>query len=695
MGVSPQGLEGDAVKFTKDFPATPIGLELELLHDPSAALTLKEVQHSTAFVKSRSEVPNLGLSKSAHWARFTVFNADPAAEMMLLVDFPEIEELDVYLEQQSGIIPIFSGGQSRPTNFGVQRSPNFQFDLPVPFGGVGTVYLRMKGGKQLQLPVFVTTRAATIKSDMDRNIFIGGYIGIMVVMILYNLFIYLSIREKSYAIYVVYIAFVMITQLSFAGWVGYYIIPEWTWGKEHASLAFTVFTAILSIAFMRSFIQVRERSRPIVNAIAGLMLVCVLLDMLGMRILAYGIVQALSFFLAIYLLSLSVIYTRRRIRSALFFLISWSVFLTGIMIFVAKDWGLVPYNDLTKYMMSIGSSIEVVLLSFGLADRINVLRKEKDRSQAEALRTAQEKATLIREQNTVLELKVAERTHALQESNDHLKQTQSQLVSAEKMASLGQLTAGIAHEINNPINYISSSIPPLKRDLGELREVLEAYREASKGQSAMAPVHALEQRIGVEETVREVEEILAALENGASRTSEIVRGLRTFSRLDEDDLKEADINEALRSTVVVLGPQFRDAVSVVYDLQELPRVECYPGKLNQLFMNLLNNAAHAVKMRHGKVGGSVHIATKLLEEHVQVVIQDNGVGMDQAVQARLFEPFFTTKDVGEGTGLGLSIAKGIIDKHHGQVTVESEPGIGTIFTVTLPTAQTRQFAKSA
>jgi len=385
----------------------------------------------------------------------------------------------------------------------------------------------------------------------------------------------------------------------------------------------------------------------------------------------------------------------KRHRPAKYFLAAWAVFVTGIIVFVAKDWGLLPYNDLTKYMMTIGSSIEVVLLSFGLADRINELRREKDRSQADALRTAREKEQFIREQNTVLEQRVMERTHALQESNDHLKLTQGQLVSAEKMASLGQLTAGIAHEINNPINFISSSIPPLKRDLNDLREVLDAYRQAGKELPSMAAAHALEERIGLEDTIREVEDILGAMEHGTTRTSEIVRGLRTFSRLDEDDLKEADINECLRSTVVVLGPQFRNGIQVEYDLREMPPVECFPGKLNQLFMNLLNNAAHAVKMRHGNTGGIVRVATRLEDGEVEVIIADNGIGMEESVKARLFEPFFTTKDVGEGTGLGLSIAQGIIEKHHGRIRVESQPGIGTTFIISFPATMAGALAKRA
>ncbi|MFZ1618317.1 MAG: HAMP domain-containing sensor histidine kinase, partial [Flavobacteriales bacterium] len=196
-------------------------------------------------------------------------------------------------------------------------------------------------------------------------------------------------------------------------------------------------------------------------------------------------------------------------------------------------------------------------------------------------------------------------------------------------------------------------------------------------------------------TVKEVEDILSSMESGAARTSEIVRGLRTFSRLDEYDLKTADVNEGIRSTLVVLAPQVRDTVSIDLDLQQLPPVECYPGKLNQVFMNLLNNAVFAVKQRHGTAGGKVRVASYIFEDNVIFEVQDNGTGMDEATQQRLFEPFFTTKDVGEGTGLGLSIVLTIIEDHQGKITVQSKPGEGTTFTITIPLEQTERYAKRA
>ena len=366
-------------------------------------------------------------------------------------------------------------------------------------------------------------------------------------------------------------------------------------------------------------------------------------------------------------------------------------FLASVVVYIFRDLGILPWNDLTTYSIPLGSAIEGVLLSFGLADRINILRREKERSQAEALTALQENDRLVREQNALLEDKVKQRTAALQASNEDLKRTQAQLVSAEKMASLGQLTAGIAHEINNPINFITSNIAPLRRNIGEIVDVMEAYRRVSPEQAAeqLSALKAQEQKLGIQESIEELSDIINSIAEGSSRTAEIVRGLRNFSRLDEGDLKDADLNEGLRSTLTVLSPQFKDKVDFILELGDLPKVECFPGKVNQVFMNVLTNAAQATLERMEGRSREVKVTTRQNEESVEIIIHDTGVGMTPEVQQRIFDPFFTTKAVGEGTGLGLAIVFGIIEDHHGQIAVESEPGVGTTFRITLPIRQHR------
>ena len=484
--------------------------------------------------------------------------------------------------------------------------------------------------------------------------------------------------------------------MAFFGMLSYTIFHELPWLSSHSSLYLTVFTALAAGEFMMAFIHVKEkfpRSIRVKQALYLFMFVGLALDLAGRSLLAYQLLQVGALSFALFQLVVTMRIAALGFRPARYFLVAWMAFLIGIIVFILKDVGVLPFNDGTRFAMTIGSAVEVVLLSFGLADKINVLRRDKEQSQEEALALAKENERIILGQNVLLEGKVQERTRALQESTDHLKQTQSQLVNAEKMASLGQLTAGIAHEINNPLNFISSNIQPLKRDLFELKQVLDAYRDARTSGNGMDEVAKLEEEIGVDFTVQEVQEILLSMESGAARTSEIVRGLRTFSRLDESDLKIADVNEGIRSTLVVLGPQLRDSMKVELNLQSMPPLECYPGKLNQVFMNILNNAIFAANERHGATGGKVVVSSQLEGRMATITISDNGVGMDEVTKKRLFEPFYTTKDVGVGTGLGLSIAMSIMEDHQGTINVDSTPGQGTTFTLTLPTRQ--QHAKRA
>ena len=680
-------------------PDVLVGDQLRLFEDSAADLTIHEVVRlQDQFKPGGKDIPNFGVSRSAFWARFKVFNTSTGPGMNIWVDHSDIEELDIYYSTGSGMIHLVHSGQLRPKGTPQQASPDFQYSLPIPYGTSATVYLRVKSLKQLQLPIRLLSRSESEVKSLNRAIFIGGYIGIMAVMVFYNLFIFLSIRERNYIYYIAYLISVCLTQLSFIGYAAFYLWPNQLWLIRHSNVLLTVVTIFFSTEFVQRFLNVPDFMRsfiPVKRFVYGLCATSVLVAISGHDELGYMAVQVISFAMAMYILHVAIRIAWRGHRPARFYLTAWIIFLAGIVVFVAKDWGLLPYNDLTKYMMTIGSAFEVVLLSFGLADKINILRRDKEQSQLEALGFAKENERIILEQNLVLDTKVRERTFALQESNDHLKRTQTQLVNAEKMASLGQLTAGIAHEINNPINFISSNIPPLKRDLGDLKVVLEAYQEAARNNPGFEHVRELERRIDMPVTVSEVQEIMNCIEQGASRTSEIVRGLRTFSRLDEDDLKQADLNEGLRSTTVVLAPQFRDAVKITFNLGALPEVECHPGKLNQAFMNLLNNAAHAVKKRHGQYGGEIWIGTEACGSEVKITISDNGIGMDEKVQQRLFEPFFTTKDVGEGTGLGLSITQGIIEKHHGRLELESAVGVGSTFTISLPVSQPAMVEKRA
>jgi len=273
----------------------------------------------------------------------------------------------------------------------------------------------------------------------------------------------------------------------------------------------------------------------------------------------------------------------------------------------------------------------------------------------------------------------------LKEAYEELQATHSQLVLSEKMASLGQLTAGIAHEINNPINFVYAGINALDRNIEHNLKLTSLYTEVhdSKDEALWKEIDSLNKRIDHQELTDDIRSLVGDIREGATRTAEIVKGLRNFSRLDEAERKLADIHEGINSTLILLRSQMGGRINLITNFDEtVPSIYCYPGQLNQVFMNLLSNSIQAIEGE-----GAIEITTVNKVDYLELILADTGGGIPDSVQEKIFDPFFTTKDVGEGTGLGLSISYGIIEKHEGSIKVESKVGEGTKFIINLPIAQ--------
>jgi signal transduction histidine kinase len=285
--------------------------------------------------------------------------------------------------------------------------------------------------------------------------------------------------------------------------------------------------------------------------------------------------------------------------------------------------------------------------------------------------------------------RIIELERTLEAQNRALREAQAALVQSEKLASLGQLAAGIAHEINNPISYVANNLAVIRRDVPAALEVLDRYRAADERLRGMDP-----------ELVAEVERLAEVIDlpyirdslprlferslDGLKRVRDIVRNLQDFARLDEADFKEADLNADLLATLEILGHEIRkNAIQTRTRFAALPPVLCHPGKINQVFLNVLLNAIQA-----SEPGGIIEVRTRVDEPPpeggVVVEIQDNGCGIKPEHRPHIFDPFFTTKPVGQGTGLGLSVGYGIIRDHGGSIEVESEVGRSTLFRIRLP-----------
>ena len=294
----------------------------------------------------------------------------------------------------------------------------------------------------------------------------------------------------------------------------------------------------------------------------------------------------------------------------------------------------------------------------------------------------------IEEYSKNLETRVKERTEELEQANFDLKSAQAQLLQTEKLSSLGQLAAGVAHEINNPIGFISSNL----RMLGEYVEglmgiveksgaVVEAIKQKDHAsfKARLAEMEETKKKVGLDFIKKDIEKLISESKDGAFRVYKIVRDLRDFSRADDAERKFFDIHRALDSTLNIAWNELKYKAEVVKDYGEIPDVECLPTQLNQVFMNLFVNASQAIEDK-----GTITIKTYCGNDRVFVEVSDTGLGIEEDKISKIFDPFFTTKEPGKGTGLGLSIAYNIIKKHNGKIDVVSRVGEGTTFIVELP-----------
>jgi signal transduction histidine kinase len=305
-------------------------------------------------------------------------------------------------------------------------------------------------------------------------------------------------------------------------------------------------------------------------------------------------------------------------------------------------------------------------------------------------RSLEARESELQELNRNLENMVRQRTQELESSHDALKKayldlqnTQEQLVQTEKMASLGQLVAGIAHEIKNPLNFIYGNTSFLADYTRKLEALLDAYdRLPSLTPEDRARMAGMKESFNYDFIREDLPTLINNFTEGAGRINNIVSDLRTFSRMDSYTMSEIDVHASIEISLNLLRNEYKDRVEIHREYGDIPKVQGYSGKLSQVFMNLLSNAFHAIGER-----GDVWIRTRATDSVVEVEFRDNGRGIPRENLKRIFEPFFTTKEVGQGTGLGLSISYGIIEQHHGRIFVANAPGGGSIFTVRLPILQ--------
>lgn len=672
---------------------TDIRFSVEILTDSIGTLSFSDIISSNQFVKAKQAVLNLDITPYVHWLKFQLKNETETEDLLLEVNNSTLDIVELYYISEDGKATILKSGEVQKISERKYNDQNFIFNIKIPNGSMQAFFLKVKSGDPSIIPISVGTTQIIFESQIIRELIFGIYSGIIIVMFLYNLFIYFSVRDNNYLYYIAYLFFVGITQLILQGYTYKYLWPNSPWFANQSIILFGSSSGIAGALFIRHFLLVKKYAPLLnkgLNIIIIIYLVAIPLRALGYDSLSYKIVNALAGIITVYSTIIAVIIVKKKFRPAKFFLLAWSIFIIGVIIFVLANLGILPYNNFTSNIMPLGSAIEIILLSFALADRINILKKEKEESQAQVLETLQENSRIINEQNILLESKVKERTSELETTNKNLKETQSQLVNAEKMASLGQLTAGIAHEINNPINFVISNIKPLKSDVEDVFSLLEKYndiKDAENIHEKLKEINDFKEKNDTAYLFTEINQLLKGIDEGAIRTVEIVKGLKKFAHIDETGFKSTNLIEGLDSTLIILNSSIKSGkIKVIkeYD-SKFPKINCLGGQINQVFMNIINNAIQAMaEINDPQKENVLTIRTTTKDNNAIIGIKDNGPGISDKIKNKIFDPFFTTKAVGSGTGLGLSISYTIIKDHKGEITIESEVGKGTEFIISLP-----------
>ncbi|MBD1898798.1 ATP-binding protein [Trichocoleus sp. DQ-A3] len=346
----------------------------------------------------------------------------------------------------------------------------------------------------------------------------------------------------------------------------------------------------------------------------------------------------------------------------------------------------ISFNTLIQRVANYTQELEFArqTLERRVAERTEELEGKNE--QLEAVRAH------LQELNAELVSQAGELSHTLHD----LRQTQARLIQTEKMSSLGQMVAGVAHEINNPVNFIYGNLSHVSEYTQDLLALVDLYQQHYP--NSAPEIQAQIQAFDLEFVADDLPKILSSMKMGTERIRQIVLSLRNFSRLDEADMKPVDIHEGIDSTLLILNHRLKRGIEVTKQYGELPLVECYPAQLNQVFMNILSNGIDALLEQSQQTSPQILIQTEIETENpgfVRVRIRDNGLGIPPDIQNKLFDPFFTTKPAGKGTGLGLAICAQIMEKHQGKIEVNSQPGKGTEFALVLPSKHPNAIALSS
>ena len=761
-----------AIVIDAHFTERVIGLDLAILEDSTARLTLDDVRsakYANQFAPSNTQNPSFGFTKSAYWARFTLEDAGslgrPSTDLPLVLTlaFAPTDLAMLWCTNKQGAIVVQQrAGDHVPLTEWPTTYRNPSFKIPP---AAQSCWLRLQTDESMQFPLTLSTQAAFADLRVKDSTTQALYFGALLVMFVYNGLLAATTRSWAYATYTFFLLSFGLFQSSFSG-IGYQLL--WPSAVGFADKVLPFFIACIAISaclFAMVLLELRHAAPRFYN-LSVLMVVLFSIHLVTPWFLPYPLaissILAISILVCIFLLGSGITLACRGVRLAQIYVAAWMIFLIGAAMVILASLGLLPMNAVTRNALQLGSVIEFIMLSLALSYRIKNLQnsllstknellesiKAESAAQTESLLAqarsdkALAQSKVQQAQNNALQIQAELARKDTELAQKEAEYTKEQLQQADKMASLGQLVASVTHEINTPIGAISSSgqsitealgdvitqLPPLlqRLDSATSQLLVELLQQGNCPRTAMssreeravvkkvteqldaAGVEGARQKAGLlvqfnahndvtryqpllqhpesEHILEAARSLINALSNARNvnvaveRVTKMVKALKSFSHFNIGTEKiEANLTEVMDTVLTIYQGQTRVGVEVVRNYDSIPPLLCFPDELNQVWTNLIHNALQA--MNHE---GTLTISIRKEGDCAVVSVGDNGCGIPEEIRGKIFDVFFTTKPAGVGSGLGLDIVKKIIDKHQGRIDLQSEVGVGTTFTVTLP-----------
>ena len=675
---------------SEDNPLSGASKYCEILEDKNHTITYDSLlQYNYTFYPYTKQYINLGITSSSFWLKMNVVNTTNQP-LYIEVGNTALDSVAVF-EMIDGLIKRHVSGNWQAYYDRELKNTNYLFPITTQIKKPQTIYLWVRHTKGTQFVLSVGTFKAFYEKTAHNSLYAGMYYGLILAMIFYNLFIYFSLKDPPYLYYVSYTFFMGLLNASLMGHAFKYLWPRYPQLNLYVDII-SIFVGLSGIMFVVKFLDTKNNTpffHKLFKVLSVLYLLNIIPIVLGYPMAGTYIVELLSLVVIVCFFFCAVIAMRKDYKPAKFFLIAWSLLLLSIIVFILKDFGFIPYHPITANALQIGSAVEALLLSMALANRINIYKREKDKAQLEAIAALNEKKQLIVQQNLTLERQVEARTLEIQTKHDQLenalkdlKQTQAQLIQREKMASLGELTTGIAHEIQNPLNFVNNFSEVTEEMIGEL---IEKTNWDSNGLSSKDTIDILQ---SLKQNVKFISE-------HGRRADMIVKSMLQHSQQQKGMLEPTEINllvdEYLKLSFIGFKSKNKDFnAKLVVDFQKnIGKINIVPQDIARVLINLFNNAFYALLEKKSKAIGDFEpelcVTTKLSQQMLEMHIKDNGTGIPADITDKIFQPFYTTKPSGKGTGLGLSISYDIVTKeHNGELKVNSKEDEYTEFIIRIP-----------